>query len=169
MQGSVLTDLLQVSKGEPLSSGLSTDGSLISASAVPPLQGYERGAEIRNRGVSKRRVTWAQEHKESVFGVFSDAVTTVFPLTGSSLTFLCLLLPVSAVWTTGVRSPLLRTPIVIKGSLLKPGVSQNVALHASPTANNCTFPISGFPVHSSSFFFTNDFETQTAMWHARCV
>ena len=33
----------------------------------------------------------------------------------------------------------------------KPGVGQNIALHASPTARTSAFLISVFPVHSSPF------------------
>ena len=49
-----------------------------------------------------------------------------------------------------LRSPLLRTQsgqIIV--SSLKPGVGQNIALHASPTASNFFLVlISNFPVHS---------------------
>ena len=36
-------------------------------------------------------------------------------------------------------------------SFFKPGVGQNIAMHASPTARNSAISVSAFPVHSGAF------------------
>ena len=46
----------------------------------------------------------------------------------------------------------MENPVLLEFLSLKPGVSQNIAVYALPTARNYIFLISAFLVHSTSFF-----------------
>ena len=70
----------------------------------------------------------------------------IFPL---ELFSFLLLLPESKDAKIQVLS--IENPVLSKAVLFKPGVGQNIVLHASPAGRNSTLLIPTFPFHSASF------------------
>ena len=66
---------------------------------------------------------------------------------------------------TEIKVPTVENPELTDDVPLKPGVGQNITMHALPTAWNF-FPvlISAFPVHSPSFYFRSSPSLYSHKW-----